>query len=588
MAPYLQFDFAKNDGTPETIAFTEPYAVLEAHALGEVAAVFEQVDRYTSQGYYAAGYVSYEAAPAFHPEMAVHEGAEMPLVWFGIYKETQLPKASSEAAYEVSGWTLEGSIPEYKEGIQKIRQAIEEGDTYQVNYTERLTAGFKGDPKAFYQQLARNQQADYSAYLDIGRHQILSASPELFFRIDDSRIRTKPMKGTAPRGRTSGEDEAILDVLLESEKERAENLMIVDLLRNDMSRLAKPGTVRVPKLFEAEKYPTVHQLTSTVEGELPEGLTVFDWFQALFPCGSITGAPKVSTMRYIAGLEQTPREVYCGAIGYITPEKNAVFNVPIRTVVVDQDKSAARYGVGGGITWDSTSDGEYEELLTKARVLTDERPEFALLESLKLEDGHYPLAARHLARLNKSAAYFRFSCEEEAVVTQLEALAAKHPSGLFKVRLTLERSGKAELSAQPAAPIEQPVRCALAKSSVDRRNAFLYHKTTNRSIYEQHQQQATDAFSVLLWNEREELTEFTIGNLVAEKDGRFYTPPVSSGLLAGTYREQLLEEGRIEPKVLKKDELDTFDAIWFINSVRGWMKVELDADDNLKTGQENR
>lgn len=576
MAPYLQFDFVKDDGTPEAVAFTEPHAVLEAKSLEDVAAIFEQVDRYTSQGYYAAGYVSYEAAPAFHPEMAVHEGAEMPLAWFGIYSETQAPKPADNADYEVSAWALEGSVPEYKNGIQKIRQAIEEGDTYQVNYTERLTAGFKGDAQAFYRQLARNQQADYSAYLDIGRHQILSASPELFFRIDGSRIRTKPMKGTAPRGRTNGEDEAILDVLLESEKERAENLMIVDLLRNDMSRLAKPGTVQVPKLFEAEKYPTVHQLTSTVEGELPDGLSVFDWFKALFPCGSITGAPKVSTMRYIAGLEQTPREVYCGAIGYITPEKNAVFNVPIRTVVIDQDKSAARYGVGGGITWDSTSDGEYEELLTKARVLTDQRPEFALLESLKLEDGTYPLAARHLERLKKSAAYFRYALDEEAVMGQLESLASEHPEGLFKARLTLGRNGEIELAAQPAAPIEQPVRCALAKAPVDSNDPFLFHKTTNRRVYEQHQNQARNAFSVLLWNEREELTEFTIGNLVAEKDGRFYTPPVSSGLLAGTYREQLLEEGRIETKVLKKDELHTFDALWFINSVRGWMEAELD------------
>ncbi|MBU9671883.1 aminodeoxychorismate synthase component I [Planococcus sp. CP5-4] len=576
MAPYLQFDFVKDDGMPETVAFSEPYAVLEAKSLEDVAIVFEQVDRYTSRGYYAAGYVSYEAAPAFHTEMAVHEGAEMPLVWFGIYSDKQAPKPAQAAHYEVSDWMLEGSIPEYKEGIHRIRQAIEEGNTYQVNYTERLTAGFKGDAKAFYRQLARNQQADYSAYLDIGRHQILSASPELFFRIDGSRIRTKPMKGTAPRGRTNWEDESILDVLLESEKERAENLMIVDLLRNDMSRLAKPGTVKVPKLFEAEKYPTVHQLTSTVEGELLDGLSIFDWFQALFPCGSITGAPKVSTMRYIAGLEQTPREVYCGAIGYITPEKNAVFNVPIRTVVIDQDKSAARYGVGGGITWDSTSEGEYEELLTKARVLTDQRPEFALLESLKLEDGNYPLVALHLARLKKSAAYFRFALDEETLAKQLELLASKHATGLFKVRLTLERNGKLELIAQPAVPIEQPIRCALAKVPVDSRNAFFYHKTTNRGIYEQHQQHAPDAFSVLLWNDREELTEFTIGNLVAEKDGRYYTPPVSSGLLAGTYREQLIEEGRIESKVLKKDELNTFDAIWFINSVRGWMKVELD------------
>ncbi|MFC4713603.1 aminodeoxychorismate synthase component I [Planococcus dechangensis] len=573
MAPYLQFDFARQDGTPESFAFCDPLTVLQTHVLAEVQEVLEKVDSYTSQGYYAAGYVSYEAAPAFRPEMTVRAGAELPLVWFGIYRQKQASKQAIAHRYEVAGWELEGSVPRYKEGIQKIRQAIEEGDTYQVNYTERLTSGFAGDAESFYRQLLRNQQADYGAYLDIGRHQILSASPELFFRIDGSRIRTKPMKGTAPRGRTLAEDEAILDVLLESEKERAENLMIVDLLRNDMSRLAKPGTVNAPKLFEAEKYPTVHQLTSTVEAELPEGLSVFDWFQALFPCGSITGAPKVSTMRYIAELEQTPREVYCGAIGYITPEKNAVFNVPIRTVLIDKDAATARYGVGGGITWDSTSEGEYQELLTKARVLTEQRPAFSLLESLKLEDGKYPLLALHSKRLKDSAVYFRFQLQQEKITRTLDELAAQYPQGTFKVRMTLDRSGNVEAQAAAVSPIQQPVHCALAATPVDSKDAFLYHKTTNRRIYEQHQESAPSAFSVLLWNEREELTEFTIGNLVAEKDGRFYTPPVSSGLLAGTYREQLLDEGRIEVKVLKKDQLDSFDAIWFINGVRGWLKA---------------
>lgn len=580
MAPYLQFDFAKEDGNPEQVAFDEPLVVLEAATLAEVEGVLVAVDRYVSAGYYAAGYVSYEAAPAFQPEMTVRGGAEMPLAWFGIYCGPAKKKQQAQAGYAVSDWTLEGSVARYKKGVQNIREAIEEGDTYQVNYTERLVASFKGDALAFYRQLARNQQGNYSAYLDTGRYQVLSASPELFFRIDGSRIRTKPMKGTAPRGRTAAEDESILDVLLESEKERAENLMIVDLLRNDMSRIAKPGSVHVPKLFEAEKYPTVHQLTSTVEAELREGLSVFDWFKALFPCGSITGAPKVSTMRYIASLEQTPREVYCGAIGYITPERTAVFNVPIRTIVIDGEQATARYGVGGGITWDSTSDGEYKELLTKARVLTEQRPEFDLLESLKLEDGNYPLLSFHLQRLQASAGYFRYPVDMAGIEEQLQTLARKHPDGLFKVRLTLQRSGTAEATAQPVATIEQPVRCALAKKPVDSRNAFLYHKTTNRGLYEQHQLSAPSAFSVLLWNEREELTEFTIGNVVAEKDGRFYTPPVSSGLLAGTYREQLLAEGRIEVKVLKKDELASFDALWFINSVRGWVKVELDADND--------
>ncbi len=574
MDPFLQFDFADAGGNPQHFSFQKPITVLETQVLSEVENVLEAVDRYTSQGFYAAGFVSYEAAPAFRPEMKVRPGVRMPLVWFGIFEKKQA-SLDDEASYDVSGWSLEGSESAYAKGVQRIREAIEEGDTYQVNYTERLTANFQGSAPAFYRQLARNQQADYGAYVDTGHHQILSASPELFFRIDGSRIRTKPMKGTAPRGKIKEEDDASVKALLESEKERAENLMIVDLLRNDISRLTLPGTVQVTKLFEAERYPTVHQLTSTIEGELKSGLGVVDWFRALFPCGSITGAPKISTMRYIAELEQTPREVYCGAIGYITPEKNAVFNVPIRTVAIDSGSGAARYGVGGGITWDSTSEGEYQELLSKARVLTERRPEFSLLESLGLQDGVYPLYARHLSRLEESAAYFGFPLNRQKFHHELEAIAARHAAGDFKVRVTADAAGCLKAEAQPAAPIEQPVNCWLAQSAVDSEDVFLYHKTTNRRMYEEHQAQAASAFSVLLWNERGELTEFTIGNLVVEQNGCFYTPPVSSGLLAGTYRQELLESGRIHEKVLKKDELDLFDAIWFINGVRGWLKVEL-------------
>lgn len=575
--PHLLYEFQNAAGVIEPIAFTEPVKVLETHDLNKIPGIMQEVEQALNEGYYAAGYVSYEAAPAFQKEMNVRSGAQMPLVWFGIFKAPVSPCQEPDTKpYTVSEWHMASSQEQYQQGIAHIKNAIEEGETYQVNYTERLRATFSGSDRSFYRQLARNQQAGYSAYLNLGRYRILSASPELFFRVQDGQLTTKPMKGTATRGRNLAEDSAQAAHLVASEKERAENLMIVDLLRNDMSRLAESGTVQAAKLFEVEAYPTVLQLTSTIEAELTPELTVFDWFKALFPCGSITGAPKISTMKHIAQLEQSPREVYCGAIGFISPEKNAVFSVPIRTVIVDTEKDAAQYGVGGGITWDSTSQGEFEELYAKAKVLTAERPEFSLLESLKLEDGVFPLLAYHLKRLAESAQYFDFPLDLKRVQQRLTECAVANTQGLYKVRLLVDRTGKASTEAQPIKPITNRMTAMLAKESVDSSDPFLFHKTTHRKVYEQAQLAAGKAFTTLLWNEKGELTEFTIGNLVVEKDGEYFTPPVQSGLLAGTFRQQLLDNGTIAERVIHKDSLPEWDRIWFINGVRGWLEMDIE------------
>ncbi|WP_142828529.1 aminodeoxychorismate synthase component I [Planococcus soli] len=575
--PYLVYEFRNDSGEIEPLLFSEPLEVLETGTLSEVPGILGKVEKAVAAGFYAAGYVSYEAAPAFHPEMQVQAGGEMPLVWFGIFNEPKKSfSLSEELPYTVTDWEMASSVERYKEGIQEIKQAIAEGETYQVNYTERLVSEFTGSGLGFYRQLARNQQADYGAYLNMGRFRVLSASPELFFKVYEGKLTAKPMKGTASRGRTTQEDKEQVTALLASEKEKAENLMIVDLLRNDMSRLAKQGTVKADPLFTVETYPTVHQLTSTVSAKLDPTATILNWFQALFPCGSITGAPKISTMKYIAALEQTPRDVYCGAIGFITPEKNATFNVPIRTVVVDQEKGTARYGVGGGITWDSTSEGEYNELQTKAEVLTAKRPVFSLLESLKLEDGNYPLLPYHMARLQDSADYFHFPGNIQGAENALMELAQKYKQGIFKVRLLLNHKGQIEVQAQKTAPIAEPVKCILARSAVDSKDPFLFHKTTHREVYEQAANNLPEeVFSVLLWNEKQQLTEFTIGNLVLEKDGRFYTPPVSCGLLAGTFRQHLLDQQVIEERIIYIEELQDYEAVWLINGVRGWLSVEL-------------
>lgn len=351
--------------------------------------------------------------------------------------------------------------------------------------------------------------------------------------------------------------------------------MIVDLLRNDLSVIAKPGTVKVDKLFEIEDYPTVHQMTSTITATIKENTQLVDIFKALFPCGSITGAPKISTMEVIEKLEMDARNVYCGAIGYITPNRDATFNVPIRTVVIDEKTGKATYGVGGGITWDSTTEDEYHEVLAKASLLTVERPEFQLLESLLLQDGEYFLLEEHLERISNSAKYFSYRCNVEDIRKALLNRAEQYKDGEYKVRLLVNQIGEHTIDCQPLKKQTPGQTITLADIPVNKENLFLYHKTTNREVYSQYQNKFKDFFDVLLWNEEQELTEFTNGNVVLEIDGVFWTPPIESGLLAGTYRDKLLQEGRICEKKLTLDDLNQCSNIWFINSVRKWIKVNL-------------
>ncbi|ARI75879.1 aminodeoxychorismate synthase component I [Halobacillus mangrovi] len=572
--PYLLFEFKDSDGIQKSKVFTKPEQVIKAVTLEGVEEAFQRVEKFLARGFYAAGYVSYEAAPAFDSAFTVSSKAEWPLVWFGIFKSPESFQDPGQlGTYEVSGWHADGDYQEYADGIKKIKQAIEQGNTYQVNYTTRLQSTFHGDDFAFYRQLADNQKSSYSAYLNMGEFRLLSASPELFFRIDGDTITTKPMKGTAKRGRWTAEDEGQKKRLYSSDKERSENLMIVDLLRNDLGRVAVPGSVKVPRLFEIETYPTVHQMTSTITGKLPSNTSMMEVFQALFPCGSITGAPKVRTMEYIEKLEQSPREVYCGAIGYMTPDREAVFNVPIRTVMINHDSGKAIYGTGGGVTWDSTSKGEYEEIHTKARLLTEKRPNFELLETMKLINGNIPLLERHLSRVALSARYFEYPLDIQKLRTKLLKIAAEYERGLYKIRMLIEPSGMPSFEMTAITQTLEEVTCSLAIKPIDESNPFFYHKTTNREMYREHND--PQAFAVLLWNSKGQLTEFTMANLVVKEGEGYYTPPVESGLLAGTFREKLIEEGRIQEKVLYKKDLDHFNEIWMVNGVRGWVRVKM-------------
>ncbi|MEQ6390111.1 aminodeoxychorismate synthase component I [Bacillaceae bacterium S4-13-58] len=574
-SPLILFDFVD---LPSQNLFINPLRILEARTIEEIETLFLEIEKENECGHYVAGFVSYEAASAFDKHHKVHpRNSDFPLAWFGVYDKAEaysFEEKNTSPNFNVSEWELNITEENYQSSLTTIKEAIRNGDTYQVNFTARLHANFEGDDFGFYQSLKQKQQTSYSAYLNTGRYRILSVSPELFFHVKNERITTKPMKGTAKRGRFLAEDQIYKSNLFHSEKERAENVMIVDLLRNDIGKIAKPGTVTVPRLFEIETYPTVHQMTSTITADLQEGTKISDWFRALFPCGSITGAPKISTMEYIASLESSPRDVYCGAIGIITPDREAIFNVPIRTVVIDMKKKKATYGVGSGVTWDSTAEGEYHELYTKARILTENHKDFELLESILLEEGKYPLLKYHLQRLQQSSEYFLFAYSEAKIVDELNLFAQKHPHGSFKIRLILDQMGGINMEGVEVFKIEEPISCKLAQTPIDSADPFLFHKTTHREMYEKHNRE--EAFSVLLFNEKEEITEFTIGNVVVEINGEFFTPPIECGLLPGIFRQKLLEEGIIKEKMIKKEDLHHVDQIWFINSIRGWLQVNLE------------
>ena len=597
-SPTLIFDFADplvaGSGI-HRLAFTQPERVITAHTIAEVRPALREIQEATHNGFHAAGMICYEAAPAFDAALHAHPSGPLPLLWFGLFRApTALPRVTKQHA-AVSGWMPDTDRAIYDANIIAIREAIARGDTYQVNYTLRLNTSISGDPRPWYEALAAQSHGRFNAYLDIGEQQILSLSPELFFAWDGTQLLVRPMKGTLSRAALpssesdsfawQASDEAEAHALVNSEKNRAENLMIVDLLRNDLSRVAVTGSVAVPKLFSLETYPTVHHMTSTVTAATREGVTLEDIFCALFPCGSITGAPKIKTTGIIASIEDSPRGIYCGAIGYVTPDQRAVFNVPIRTITMDTARGIAQCGVGGGITWDSTAGEEHAEALTKSRFLGAGAGHFDLLETLLLQEGHYVFLDRHLARLLEAAKRFGHLADMHTIRAALAAHAATYPHQLRRVRLLVSPHGEITITctALQAAPANwlvassdaERVKIAIAARPVDSRHEFLRYKTTARSAYDVHIAGSPDAFDILLWNERFEVTEFTRANVVVSLDGKLITPPLCSGLLPGVLRAELLERDVINEALIHREDLARADAIWFVNSVRGWLPVEI-------------
>ena len=555
-------------GHTRTIATDDP---------DRVAGILDAVEQAAARGEHAVGFVSYEAAHGLNRDLPrLPTAAGMPLAWFACYRErfpctagAGLPAATEEAIPLMPDLDPK----QYETAVERVRELIAAGDCYQANYTFAFRGRYNGAPLGLYQRICQGQQAPFCALLDTGRFLLLSASPELFFALRDGIVTTRPMKGTAQRGRWPAEDREAVDRLRASPKERAENLMIVDLLRNDLGIVAETGSVRVASLFDLESYPTVHQMTSTVTARLRQGIGLTELFRALFPCGSVTGAPKRRAMEIIRDLETMPRGPYCGAIGYVSPGGEALFSVAIRTLVLDRESNGLTLGVGSGITWDAAPAAEYQECLTKGDFLLQPATPFRLIETLRLENHEYSLLERHLTRMAASAARFGFMFDD-AATRHLLATRAGSVEGCRKVRLLLERDGGLEVSSEPLVADDpaRPLRVAVAGERVSSTDPFRFHKTTRRDPFERARSTHSEADEVLFLNERGELTEGSYHNLVLKLAGRLVTPPLASGLLPGTLREELLERGEIAEEIIYPHDLEQAEELWLINSVRGWRR----------------
>ena len=477
--------------------------VLSANRLEQVLPLLESVAAAAASGAWAVVLLSYEAAPIFDKALKAHPRDDFPLAWAHIFDQPCSPPAENPwRDYEATPWRPLIERSQYESSVERIRHLIARGHTYQVNYTFPMVCDFSGDSLSWYRRLCLGQSAAYSAYLDLGRYKVLSFSPELFFKRQGDRLTAVPMKGTARRGRWLEEDEEFANRLQQSEKDRAENVMIVDLLRNDLGKVSTPGTVKVAKLFELERYETLWQMTSTIESTVRPGIGLAELMAALFPCGSITGAPKVRTMEIIHELEPFPRRIFTGAIGLVRPGGDCCFNVAIRTVLLDSNTGQATFGVGGGITIDSTPQGEYEECLVKCAFLTADVSSFQLLESILFERGEFFLLERHLARLRSSAKYFGFQFDAQAVSAALLKAAELNADNGWKLRLLLSKDGACEIEPLRLSGMNAPKRVAFATAPIDSRDRFLFHKTTNRARYDQALAGRPDCDDVLLWNWR--------------------------------------------------------------------------------------
>jgi para-aminobenzoate synthetase/4-amino-4-deoxychorismate lyase len=572
------------DGLEGWLCFKDPTEIFSTSNLSEVDEVLAALQSRVDEGFYVAGYVSYEAAGAFDPQLHT-KTSDQPLCWFGVYKTFKvlgtLEQNASDFLSNDNGFKLLGniesttSVDAYVDTIGEIKRQISFGNTYQVNYTLRLNTTYEGDSWALFTALESMQNGGYAAYIETNTHAVCSASPELFFTMQDGVLRTKPMKGTVKKGSCDEENERNKNWLASSVKNRAENVMIVDMIRNDIGQFAHPGSVKVDQLFTIEEYPTVYQMTSSVSARC--NVKPFDAFRKMFPCASITGAPKVKTMAIIRDIECSPRGVYTGSIGFVTPNNSAQFNVAIRTAVIDKGTAKLEYGVGGGIVWDSVALDEFRECQVKSAILKNLSKPDNLLETM-LWDPHSGLylLSLHIERMSQSAKVLGYNFSEkyfENVISNLDLKQYKKP---MRVRVELWKDGDLRCEALPINSMVGNL-VGLAESA-NLNGSASSHKMTQRELYRSALNANPGFQDLMLCNPDGNITESCFANVVVKIDGNFFTPPLEVGLVAGVFRKVLLDSQLIRERNIYREELAAASEIYLINSVRGWMKLKPHTD----------
>ncbi|MCB0281636.1 MAG: aminodeoxychorismate synthase component I [Calditrichaeota bacterium] len=563
------------------IHFENPSEIIAANKKEDVFPALQKLDGFIEDSKPIAGFISYEAAAGLDNALSHHE-TDFPLLKFGVFEKWKnLSEPGGENKKVNAGrWRFLKEKKNFVKDVQKIKEYIASGDTYQVNYTVRMESDFTGDPFEYFKFLAENQQAAYAGFVSDSDFSICSASPELFFSLENESLISQPMKGTAARGLWHEDDKIKGNSLKNSEKDQAENLMITDMIRNDMGKVCNPGSVKTRHIFSVRRLPTVWQMTSEVTGKCSANFS--DIIKALFPCASITGAPKARTMQIIKELEETPRKIYTGSMGYFLPGRRAQFNVAIRTVLINKIDNKAEYGVGSGIVWDSHPGKEYDECKVKALVLKKRPQNFELIETILLEMGDFFLFDYHIKRLQNSAEYFGFDLSLKKVKNVCEQIRMLQKNRFYKVRILVNKKGeiKSDISDIDETGKGKKLNIGFSDSSINSDNPFLYHKTTVRKIYENARKEAIQKEwdDVILWNKKGEITETTVCNVVIKLGESYFTPPIKCGLLPGIFRQYLLDNGEISEKILKKEDILEADEIYLINSVRKWQKAIIVSD----------
>lgn len=571
-----------------SFVFTNPKKTITAKNYSDIDDCLSEIQGGIDEGYYAVGFYAYEVG--YHLIEKLNDrrkkNSESPLIEVVLFSnrysvndvevDSILKELSGNEYGGIKHPKLNMEKEEYLDSLNKIHQHIVDGNTYQINYTLKFKFDFLGNPSAFYSALRQRQKVGYGAYLHFPSLDVLSRSPELYFRKDGDNLMTKPMKGTITRGKTKDEDLDNINTLSSDAKSKAENIMIVDLLRNDMSRVCKSGSVKVKDIFEVQTFSTLHQMISTVEAKVENNISITHLLKNLFPCGSITGAPKISSMEIINDLEKEERGVYTGAIGYISPDNDMCFNVPIRSICLDKS-GKGEMGIGSGVVYDSDPVAEYEECLLKSKFLIDCVKKYNLFESI-LFDKQICDIDSHLIRLSLSAKHLGFEYDKQKCI-ELINNASTNLHGKHKIRLTLSRDGTANVEAIPIAPEDsnQPKKITISPVNVNSKNYLLHHKTAERNLYDNTYAiyKNLGFYDVVFANEKKQITECTFNNIFIVKNGIWKTPKLSCGLLAGTQRQRLinLSNNNVQEDILYLSDLKEADNVYLTNAIRGIVEV---------------